>query len=521
MEEELAPGALKFRHEEFRLRSPFSLFFSCIALLRLRLASRRASAKVNCTLLLPVEPTFRFWDKGSLRLALGDSLDGGPDKLSLRHVGSSKGPKLWQRGLGCAFSAQGLSGLLASCASGSSRAPLRPDDRRWCVADPARSRVAALFAFAAYDGRCGVSDNADSVTWDQNPKIDFGTSYRFKWNCPSCQAIDAGLCRADESVSVHGGFPDRKLLVQFADGSRYDVSKNPPPLKSSDPARKLNLPDFQAVEPLGTITKLPPLDQGQCRFRYMGYFGAPMNNKNPIVQTDFGYAGIDDRNHQIVLAFRGTQAKLTSSQWVPFFFDEQLFPYQREKVRVHEGLWAAYGSVRSGVLLLVMRASQECRDCSLLITGHSRGGGLSMLAAADLAAHQLFRRPIDGIAFSPLAVGNVEFGYMLRDLSVIRNGVIRTLTSHINYRDPVPWVRNYGFGTYHHAGNVVYQALPCDSDKVLYRICRAGDSRCAPHNDYTWKYSGLLNMQLFWKLPDVQDYIYTCTRTFLASRSTS
>ena len=102
-----------------------------------------------------------------------------------------------------------------------------------------------------------------------------------------------------------------------------------------------------------------------------------------------GYVAYDPKRVEIVVAFRGT------SDAYDFYTDSQttLIPCQSTGVaypgntKCHTGFQNAYNSVSSDVLAGVRKALSICPLCSIKVTGHSLGGGLSSLGGLSIKAN--------------------------------------------------------------------------------------------------------------------------------------
>jgi hypothetical protein len=143
------------------------------------------------------------------------------------------------------------------------------------------------------------------------------------------------------------------------------------------------------------------------------------------------------------------------------------------KARAHLGFVNSYLTQRQRVQELLLAAHARCiqsgwQCSSLLITGHSRGGALAVLAASyvvDLQRDLLrFIRTVDVLTFGAPAVGNLAFVQYLQDNACSNGGIIRTMTHFVTREDPVAqshltlWFSPSG---YQQVGNVVVQVSIC------------------------------------------------------------
>lgn len=129
-------------------------------------------------------------------------------------------------------------------------------------------------------------------------------------------------------------------------------------------------------------------------------------------------AAQDERN--VVLAFRGTQNVLNFMTSV----NVRLMPGLGGNV--HQGFMHAWATLRGPVTALLDR--WHTPGHALWLTGHSLGGALATLAAADFKGQG---RPVQQVmTFGAPRVGDATFAQAYQ-LPTIR---------FVNHHDPVPWV---------------------------------------------------------------------------------
>ncbi|MDR6554445.1 lipase family protein [Paenibacillus qinlingensis] len=115
----------------------------------------------------------------------------------------------------------------------------------------------------------------------------------------------------------------------------------------------------------------------------------------------FGF--IAESDSQIVIVFRGTS---TTSDWISDAIARQTdFPYAKNGGLVHQGFLDIYESARKPILASMSKLSPHKQ---VYLTGHSLGGSLSTLCAADLATNTKFKNPAVYTFGSP-RVGNTTF----------------------------------------------------------------------------------------------------------------
>lgn len=141
----------------------------------------------------------------------------------------------------------------------------------------------------------------------------------------------------------------------------------------------------------GTFT-VPRSYQVRSAFKASSFLG---------VEELFGF--ILESNDRIIVAFRGTN---TSSDWISDAIARQSpFVFVRESGLVHQGFLNIYRSARKQIMETLSKLSSQKQ---LYITGHSLGGALATLCAADVAVNTRFRAPAVYTYASP-RVGNPVF----------------------------------------------------------------------------------------------------------------
>ena len=126
-----------------------------------------------------------------------------------------------------------------------------------------------------------------------------------------------------------------------------------------------------------------------------------------------------------VLALRGTDSFL---DWLAdATYAQTSFALVSNSGKVHEGFKTVYQSMRDQILPALQAAQTTL---PLFITGHSLGGGLSTLAALDIAANTAFTKPVVYTIASP-RVGDPAFAARF-------NAVVATSWRVLNVFDVVP-----------------------------------------------------------------------------------
>jgi hypothetical protein len=227
---------------------------------------------------------------------------------------------------------------------------------------------------------------------------------------------------------------------------------------SFDPvfARNVALPLVQAAYAVAAAPTQPPaLPAGFSRTSLLAADAAFLARKaNSVGEVDaaparamaaggsvFGLMGNNAQSKLAFVAFRGT---LDLQDWVADF-DAATEPYRElpDFGHVHAGFQSVYLAIRDS-----LRAGlpQACEGCTrLLITGHSLGGALAMLAAPDVPAAVPARNAPDLVTFGAPRVG-------LADFAARFNALIGSCFRVVNFLDIVPTVPP---APYAHVGTAV------------------------------------------------------------------
>ncbi|KAI9844580.1 MAG: hypothetical protein M1838_002145 [Thelocarpon superellum] len=104
--------------------------------------------------------------------------------------------------------------------------------------------------------------------------------------------------------------------------------------------------------------------------------------QHTLITDDTGYVAIDQTRQLIVVAFRGTQA-------IQNFIDDNAFiklPFLEMCLTclVHRGFLNSWLEIRDQVLGAVSSAKSQHPTFELVVVGHSLGGAIASLAAAEL-----------------------------------------------------------------------------------------------------------------------------------------
>lgn len=121
-----------------------------------------------------------------------------------------------------------------------------------------------------------------------------------------------------------------------------------------------------------------------------------------------GFVGVDPSRSQVVLSFRGTQSirnwitnldiRTDSCDDLPVSSDSDC--------EIHSGFNEAWNQVKDSVYTFIANASSTYPNHTLAVTGHSLGGAVATIAAANLRAQGY---PCDLYTFGSPRVGNEDF----------------------------------------------------------------------------------------------------------------
>ena len=168
-----------------------------------------------------------------------------------------------------------------------------------------------------------------------------------------------------------------------------------------------------------------------------------------IGDTQFIYT--IDKNERLIISFRGTKSLTDLITDIRFLKDKCVdlcySPYYLKHFHngtdipyVHQGFYEMFNLMKLELYHIVRKyLHKERANYNILITGHSLGGSLSMIAAASIYAqfHTMITKgnlKIDNITFGSPKVGNYEF-------SRIYNMWIGKNCRHYYHNcDPIPYV---------------------------------------------------------------------------------
>jgi pimeloyl-ACP methyl ester carboxylesterase len=194
-----------------------------------------------------------------------------------------------------------------------------------------------------------------------------------------------------------------------------------------------------------------------------------------------GFVGLDHRNAQIVVAFRGSD---NLQNWLGNMLVVQT-PYDSlsscgPECKVHTGFLADYLTLRKSTRSAVLELLNAYPTYSIVATGHSLGGAMATLAAADLQ-ELLYRggfnatpQPLTLYTFASPRVGNAAFAQWVTDL--LSDGASYRIT---HARDPVVRLPFRSWDYAHLPHEVFYKNLLNSSRVMCVDTVTSQDKKCS------------------------------------------
>lgn len=199
-----------------------------------------------------------------------------------------------------------------------------------------------------------------------------------------------------------------------------------------------------------------------------------------------GWVGVDTRANHIVISFRGTK---DLQNWITdldgFEKASLSLPFcdvPGHGAAIHIGFYIAYMSVQQQMLTALQSATQQYPSYPVVVTGHSLGAALAVLAALDIGCDAgPGRTPRDHVAvynYGSPRLGNPEFAS-----TVIATPKV-TLFRHTHWKDVIPHLPPDEILGYHHAATEMF--LQEDWDGHTYTVCDGSgeDPKCSDQFDY-------------------------------------
>jgi hypothetical protein len=172
-----------------------------------------------------------------------------------------------------------------------------------------------------------------------------------------------------------------------------------------------------------------------------------------------GYCGYLPSSNTVIIAFRGSDDIQNWINNLDFFFTDyynaDCTTFAGSNCQVHRGFLNVYDSIKGPLLTQasLLMSTYASRSPSVLVTGHSLGGALTILAAADVSL--LFKNATDRIhiySYGEPRVGNPAWAKWMSE-SVLVGGKQYRVTHEA---DPVPRLPPLEFGFLHVPHEVWY-----------------------------------------------------------------
>jgi len=184
-----------------------------------------------------------------------------------------------------------------------------------------------------------------------------------------------------------------------------------------------------------------------------------------VYNSIYGFAGVS--NGSIIFSFRGTKLagvlNYLSDVW---FWRRPPFENAIPGALVHGGFLAAYMSIRDVVVKAGLELSKKYPDYPIIVTGHSLGGAIATIAAAELAIKAEVQNPVELWTFGSPRVGNPAFANYLDEKYLDKSFRVT------HNRDPVPRLPPVMIGSEH---------VDCEywfSSADKWKKCKTEDPTC-------------------------------------------
>eukprot|EP01113_Clastostelium_recurvatum_P017695 TRINITY_DN2088_c0_g1_i2.p1 TRINITY_DN2088_c0_g1~~TRINITY_DN2088_c0_g1_i2.p1 ORF type:complete len:297 (+),score=51.60 TRINITY_DN2088_c0_g1_i2:56-892(+) len=181
-----------------------------------------------------------------------------------------------------------------------------------------------------------------------------------------------------------------------------------------------------------------------------------LGNLSSATADAFGYLAYDSTEHAIVLSFRGSY---NIPNWIDDFEAVQTVPwYDHKTARVHAGFYKVFMSLQHQVITQVKAATKKYPTAKVVVTGHSLGAALSVLAAIDIYFNATVR--VSSVYnYGDPRVGNQAFAQLYNS----------TISGQVTYRvinnaDIVPHLPALNMGYWHVPSEIWYHG-------TSYKVC--------------------------------------------------
>lgn len=183
----------------------------------------------------------------------------------------------------------------------------------------------------------------------------------------------------------------------------------------------------------------------------------------------------DDSAEQIILAFRGSATPRNLDQDFQFGLTPlNLTGTSCPSCNVHSGFQYAYASVQDDISSAVKTAMASNPDSTLVLTGHSLGGGLAALAASSL----------EGQGEMPIVY---SFGEPRNGDAAWAKYMTEKVPNYFrvtHYNDGVPLIPPVLLGFQHH-GTELWQSLPDGNTASSTYSCEGSEPTVSPSVEYS------------------------------------
>lgn len=158
--------------------------------------------------------------------------------------------------------------------------------------------------------------------------------------------------------------------------------------------------------------------------------------ENSLITDVTGFVAVDSTNSLIVVSFRGSAS---IKNWIADLDFTTVTTDICSGCTAHQGFWNSWTEARSGVLAAVKSATTSYPNYKIVAVGHSLGGAIADLAAAELRQ--------SGYTVALYTFGSPRIaGPNLSDFITNQPGGNYRIT---HYNDPVPRLPPISFGFVH------------------------------------------------------------------------
>lgn len=175
-----------------------------------------------------------------------------------------------------------------------------------------------------------------------------------------------------------------------------------------------------------------------------------------------GFTGYSKTLNAVIVSFRGSS---NVQNWVINLSTTRSNYAGCDGCSAHSGFLTAYNAVQDTIRAEITRLTSMYRGAKIMITGHSLGGAMAILAAADIKIK--FHRVDEVYTFGQPRVGNAAFANWYETQ-------IPQTYRLVHNADIVPHVPPSNFGFQHSSTQLWYAG-----DMQTYKTCSAESPDCA------------------------------------------